>query len=435
MSSPYSGRHINTQLHDWYWQSILQKQAYSVIVTELFRHPFTFDKESKKWDIDLFLKRITWELCIYGYLTYNSYEKTGLPDIISGRYVAIKRKHKKYRPYVHSIHKHIDIKTKDLQYLGPQWKVIILTPPVFNAQGDYKHPTSCSFNAYEPDKYVNTLLQNSATRDGVNSGPAVYTKISKDLAVAPGISKPWFQTNHTNMAPGISSRVDVDTLVQQRAETMGKLDELSDKMRAQITAKHQTQDPFSAKAKLEASPIMSHKEHIVSDGRDCIELRHLQGPDQFLPFMKTKTAQVMFAWNVPPQVLGENINSERLASSNRLSEMAIDLFRNSIQLLKEAISQVLDEKFEFKNCLDTHTLNDVIGILKPSVAITMMSCTHNVPENYFDINAVKEFQLYKRTEGHGPDTSSEGSDQKKRVKSSTTDSKKVSKSVKKAKTK
>ena len=97
---------------------------------------------------------------------------------------------------------------------------------------------------------------------------------------------------------------------------------------------------------------------------------------------------------VPPQVMGKNINSERLASSNRLSEMAISSFQNRCDALRAHIAHVLEQvssteysntdlpahaHIAFSNCLTAHQLTEVLPFLKIDAAVRFIQCAHNIP--------------------------------------------------------
>ena len=103
--------------------------------------------------------------------------------------------------------------------------------------------------------------------------------------------------------------MDFNTLIRSRGETLQRLDDLTSSYRA---------------AEASQTENKSHKELVVSDGRDMNEARHLHHESR-LDELADQPAQNMIAeiWEVPPAALGLNVNSERQAGASRLSEVVL----------------------------------------------------------------------------------------------------------------
>ena len=186
---------------------------------------------------------------------------------------------------------------------------------------------SAAVRAEKAAERLQALQQNWSRRDITNSTPAVFTTISEALASQNGSERQWFK-NVTNPDVLQTRAMDVDTnfssLVHKRAETIRSLDALTSIRRTQEKTDDASLLPPGSKPGKGKTP--THREHIISDGRAYTEARPLLSLPDTKIMMDELSHNVFFAFSVPPQVLGKNINSERLASSNRLTEMAITAF-------------------------------------------------------------------------------------------------------------
>ena len=74
-----------------------------------------------------------------------------------------------------------------------------------------------------------------------------------------------------------------------------------------------------------------HAELIVTDGKDYTQLHMLQSMTDGKTELDRLYTNIMIAFGVPPQVFGKNVNTERHAASNRLTESAVARPRGSVQ--------------------------------------------------------------------------------------------------------
>lgn len=110
---------------------------------------------------------------------------------------------------------------------------------------------------------------------------------------------------------------------------------------------------------------------------------------------------ILQIFGVPPQALGHNVNSERLASSNRLTEMSIQHFRTRVLELKQTIEELFayyDPAPKFGECVALHTVHLVKDIVKPDRLIGMYACALDLDTNDFDINLVRASQQQQQTQ-------------------------------------
>ena len=138
-----------------------------------------------------------------------------------------------------------------------------------------------------------------------------------------------------------------------------------------------------------------HTEHAVTDGRDFTEARALLNDATVVQHTVERLAhEIQFTFGVPPQVQGRNVNSERMASSNRLNEQAITHFRTSVALLKEQLEEVLSELagISFGRRADTHVVDQLGHLLKTDVLVNLYAHSYNINKDDFDRKRVALFQ-------------------------------------------
>ena len=93
--------------------------------------------------------------------------------------------------------------------------------------------------------------------------------------------------------------------------------------------------------------------------------------------------------------MGHNVNSERLASSNRLTEMSIDHYRVRVKTLKTTVQEVIasyDTKVKFGECVSIHTLNLVKTVVKAERLREMYACALEMETDDFDLDLIRESQ-------------------------------------------
>lgn len=102
-------------------------------------------------------------------------------------------------------------------------------------------------------------------------------------------------------------------------------------------------------------------------------------------------------------MLGKNINSERLASSNELTREAlsrydrfINTLRGVVALAVETVSRDISHSRSFYiqlyPCITEATLHNIEAVLKTDVAVDLYACTYGAPRSYFDPAAMKKKQ-------------------------------------------
>lgn len=278
-----------------------------------------------------------------------------------------------------------------------RWMVGLVEPP---RRGTGTHESamlvnSASKRAERPTRQLSRVMANWVVRDKANSSSTVYTAISDDIRQQNGSDRQWFR--NVNSGDTINTRVnDIDTgfhtLVHRRAETIEKLDSITNLARSRSSAANAGLTRVGEVSKAACGPSHTHQEHMVSDGRVYTEARQLSSMADSKMMIDELKHSILFAFGVPPQALGQNINSERIASSNRLTEMAITTYTSFINLLRARIGEALRSQTEtasgsyigFSVCLAQYELDKLQPYLKTSICRKMIARTHQIPESFLD---------------------------------------------------
>lgn len=368
-----------------------------------------------------FIHAVVLSLCLYGYVLvrrgpYNRHTKQHMPEVASGRDVVLY--------FDNELQQWVPRATEFGKKLrkSKEWSLIMLESPILNSSqsflprvlgSDFKYgssndevvPMSAGARAMVLAERSELFLLNVLRRDELNSQPNVFTSVSKNFVNQQGQTRPWFHAMQQNMAPDPLPPQDFDTLVQQRTESIQQLDKLSEQIRMQTQMQYQETNgttPMGTKEEQRISrESLKHREFFISDGRDGTVVPHIHGSEDFREVYKEMQHQILFIWQVPPQVLGQNINSERLASSNTLVERALAHYEAHIRNIRALVDQALvitstDIRTQRRVCLfpciSMRILSKVEAIVTPQEARRMYSCCYDVPEDAFDMDAIKTHQ-------------------------------------------
>ena len=364
--------HINEQLWAVFLHSNPQQQAVASLVSELERYELNSEND-RAWRG--FVEDYVAEVLLYGYCVYQV--RRGLPQILPGRFVELRlTPQRKMAPKLLPSVPRSRFPTRG-------WQVMVVREPAFLGTGLYKHPLSAAFKCLPQALTRIELELNLKRRDSSNSRPAVFTRIQHNIQSAPGGTRPWF--THGSLPGDISQRVDLDQLVEHRADTIRALDRVTDRA-IRVT-------PSAAPGAKPSAAAIEHVEHAVTDGRDITEARPLHQDVNVVHHTIDRLAhEIQFAFGVPPQVQGRNINSERMASSNRLNEQAITHFRASASRLKKQLEEIFEvaEVVSFGREANRHVLDQLGHLLKPKKLVKLYALAHGLEESDFDLERVKQ---------------------------------------------
>ena len=367
---------IHTLLWRLYWSCPPQQAAHACLSAELARKTITVERgDVQAWR--RFVDDVVLNFSLFGYAITRTV--AGVPQVYPGHLATLKRALRTWVPVTPSPAR---------TYKGGGWHVTVMFEPVFARDGEELHPTSPAFKSIHQSQAVARLQANLMQRDAANTDPTIYTTLSNNVSAAKGSSIPWHRSvvESAHIAgqhplPNGPTPTTIADYVSARAEGIRNLNHITDYARRAAAPAVLGEPPVVAK--------LNHRENIVSDGRDYTECRHLQQDTIVVHQTIDRLGyEIMFAWGVPPQVLGKNVNSERLASSNRLTEMAINHYLVHTRRLKSVVGElfsVIASGVAFGDCSSVHVLEQCGPYLKPARAAELFACAYDLDVADFDI--------------------------------------------------
>lgn len=190
--------------------------------------------------------------------------------------------------------------------------------------------------------------------------------------------------------------MDFNALIHRRAETIAALDEATERDKARITAAEQQ---FSGVAVPE-SGRGAHVEHVVTDGREYKSTAALVTQQDGAFHYNRARQNVLALMGVPPQAIGESVNSERTAANHRQYEVAMATFGATVTKYRRVIAHAIEvattqpngAHVAFSPCLPHHDLVKLAPVLATDTYIDMLACSYRLPHDAFDRARVAEFQ-------------------------------------------
>lgn len=284
-----------------------------------------------------------------------------------------------------------------------RWIVGLVEPP--NREGHREgHPRktrvcSAAARARQATLQLRALVKNWVARDGKNSENTVYTTISDAIRQQNGSDRQWFRNIMSNdTLPTRAADIDSNfhTLVHRRAQTIENLDSITNLARNRNSAARTGVGDTSGAIAPE-DPVQ-HSEHMVSDGRTYTEARQLGSMADSKLMLDELKHTILFAFGVPPQALGRNINSERIAASNRLTEMAITTYTSLISRLRERIGEAIRTEtttprggyVTFSVCLAQYELEKLQPYMKTDICAKMIARCYRIPESFLDTQKIDD---------------------------------------------
>ena len=285
-----------------------------------------------------FLK-IFLQLKLFGYVVFRK-KKFGV-EVLQGTDVALQRNPATYK--ITPIFSATLSKTRG-------WHLIISRMPRFDLQGVQVQCNGAGAASVDASLEILKINYNAVQRDTINSRPTIYTKVSAQLKPS-GQQGPWFHAMHSQMVPStITGTMDFNTLIRSRGETLSQLDDLTTTYRA---------------SEAQNTSFKSHKELVVSDGRDMTEARHLHHEPAWMNWriaqLQNTIAEI---WQIPPAAFGQNVNSERQAGASRLSEVVLLRWERHLRKMASffvAAGKLLDLSIEPDSCLSHYDLHQLNG--------------------------------------------------------------------------
>jgi hypothetical protein len=332
------------------------------------------------------------------------------------------------------------------------WHLLVFAEPRRVGVDNTPVPNSAAARAYRNSVYIENLHRNVQRRDAMNTDPVVFTTTSKTIMGAS--ARPMYDGPRDGQSNIMGeTRHDHSQWLAERLESFRTFDALSKKARlstqSAMTSVSQSGGVWGKTSDVHSDQFVGSmpeqaRELFITDGRDAHEMSERKAPQNF-DFIEKQLRQGIFkAHGVPLQATGESVNSERLASSDRLSQMAIGQFDTHLKNVRSAIQGALDKLssivvrqpgivLRLWPCVSAFDLSQIEPILTTDAALRLNQCLYNHPKHYFDrakIAIRQEIML----EGAEPD-GSPGETGSKGHKSNKGDAGKASKGVRPAKKK
>lgn len=411
------------EIWDAYLQCDIQKLAYNSIIIELLKGELNWVRaqnnkttiitewEDKPLVIDeiwpLFIREFILHLHLFGYVLYRL-QKKGKKiwyEVADPTTYTLERRPQSSVWSVRAVEM-LDInpvhKTKD-------WHLTLYSPPLLLPRETraYTQYTSCGHRSLEYTRELQRIREEAKLRDKYNSIPTVFTQVSKQIAAASDGKRPWFRTAAMPMYDSITAPdvpQDFNTLVEERAETLIRLQDISEQRRQRAEQAYDADMPvYSVGAGKRPKRRREHRELMVTDGQESQSAPFLRAPEGIDKIIQKNEQHILFAWGVPPQVLGQNINTERTAASNRLSDIAISGFEANIKIIRQHLQDALcrlsthisgdsSVYIRLASCMSTYNLSQLEGILTPQACLETYSCVYQVPLEHIDLDAIKARQ-------------------------------------------
>ena len=272
-------------------------------------------------------------------------------------------------------------------------------------------------------------------RDKFNSSPSAFTSIRKDFGNTEGKMRPWFRDVNAGAASALhtaSAHADVDdpqdfrALISNRADTIRQLSAHTAIERNTMERRNAMKAATTAHGRAEAAYGMApinHNEFAISDGKEIKPAPTLLSTiDGHMQFSRSRHT-VLILMGVPPQAIGESVNSERNASNHRQYEVAMSLFHATMRKFRMLINRIMGASecsAVFVAALPTHTLESVGPVMSTESLKRRFSETHNIDIADIDSDRLKLWQNARLAdEGGGgaengdPDVRQSGLDKKK----------------------
>lgn len=267
------------------------------------------------------------------------------------------------------------------------WHLLVFDEPWKHGPGEEAVLNSCCARTYSQSLMLRQLSENVRYRDYVNSNAVAFTRMSKSFLTPSG--RPQFDQP---TMPGVLNSSSTDTFSNWLAttvDTVKRIEQLNDATRAvarkaySATARPGDKGGGGVYRRGDSGaalrPTIPHFELPINAERDQTELSYRRGPEDLESVMKQLRHEIYFMWNVPPQIRGENVNSERLAGSDRLSQMGIARFHNYMKRLRSKVQVALrklsstaygrrDVYVRLWPCIGTYNLQQLTPILTDKAA-------------------------------------------------------------------
>jgi len=277
------------------------------------------------------------------------------------------------------------------------WVLLILNEPIRVGTTAVELDSSAA-RAYADSCTCAMLGENQKRRDYLNTQLVTWTQYAKAMYASTG------QRDGIDAAPsgGIGGVYGKAHFEEWLAATSAKIKGMEDLTKeTRDTAMKQYRDPGSITARPEKKRRVDHIELPVGVGRDAEEVSFRRAPEDLPEFEKRLRHSIMKSYNVAPQATGENVNAERVAGSDRLSQMAIAQYmdyikhvRSKLQLAVTDVSKRMtgtDMQVDIKPLMGSYNLKLITPILTNEAALRLYATVYETPEEDISVRRLATY--------------------------------------------
>lgn len=238
--------------------------------------------------------------------------------------------------------------------------------------------------AADLSKRYKTLIHLFEKRNEINSEPSVFTTVSRDISAGQDTTT-WFSPRNR---AGIHDR-DFNALVAQRQRAIHELSSMTKRRRVEETGQED----------------MMHKEYIISDGQQPIEMKMLNGQHDERTVRDQTANAILKCYNVDPQVLGQSTNSERAglglgSSSHAMTTRAINNFDAMVDryiaflntLLAAASKTPGGASIALKRPIKEHVVQKCAMLLDPKALVAHYARIYKINPADFSVDRIQSMQ-------------------------------------------
>ena len=274
--------------------------------------------------------------------------------------------------------------------VGKGWQVHVLShPPLHVLRPKPREWPSAVVHSLIPFKRLCKIEANWLRRDEFNSRPGAFVSVSSNLRPVGNSKYHWFSASGEHPLATNPTADTFNDLVSARAEAVTRLEEATHMEVEAIDAARQGGGLLAVADRAPATK--EHGEFVVSDGRDYKESKALPSSIDARQQFGQARHDVLNSLGIPPQALGETVNSERTAANAAQYEIAMNNFYRACNKLRCFMDRVLLAHTELPDgahCalvpgLPAMHLHALLPFMEPAKAQELLAAAYRVPKDIF----------------------------------------------------
>lgn len=278
--------------------------------------------------------------------------------------------------------------------VASQWTLVMITAPFKTRETAYASYSSATARATDDTHIYDEIYENYRKRDFFNSRPGCFTTVDRNLRNQNGSSKQWFQQATASDVAANRTQVSIDsnfqTLVQNRAASIQRLQQQTAMERQRLSGANPEKLAASNTTIANANTNMMHTEHVITDGREMHTAPQLLSMLDGFKILNNAVQNIFFHYEVPPQVFGKSVNSERTGVNPRLNEIVLTTFFSVSSAFRLAIEPMFKDcevegaVLKFKPTLSQFELQSLSPFIKDEHLPDLYAAAYHVPVDIFD---------------------------------------------------